>query len=227
MLSSSSMESTLYTAPALRTTSVAAPVQFMHQASSSPLQLSTTPLEASAPLGSEVSNRPSVLGWSGLAALPLAALAGFAMGYWKPITQQHAQDPMEIVIDAGEPIAMAATTGPKTSLYAVVAIGGHQYVVQPGQILSIDKLPLEVGDQFTFDKVLLLKNGDNVEFGTPYLSDARVTAEVLRNSKGRRSAFSSTGRRSTPGSPVATGRSTLMSLSQKSPGPRCPPGWRP
>jgi len=95
----------------LRTTSVAAPVQFMHQASSSPLQLSATPLEASAPLGSEVSDHPSVLGWSGLAALPLAALAGFAMGYWKPIAQQYAQDPMEIVIDAGEPIAMAATTG--------------------------------------------------------------------------------------------------------------------
>ena len=49
----------------------------------------------------------------------------------------------------------------------------------PLEILSIDKLPLQVGNEFTFDKVLL-------EFGQPYLSNVVVKAEVLRNSKGRK-----------------------------------------
>eukprot|EP00668_Euglena_longa_P040900 GGOE01053832.1.p2 GENE.GGOE01053832.1~~GGOE01053832.1.p2 ORF type:complete len:144 (+),score=36.10 GGOE01053832.1:1340-1771(+) len=78
------------------------------------------------------------------------------------------------------------TSGPQTTLYAVVAIGGHQYIVQPGQILSIDKLPLEIGDEFAFEKVLLLKNKDDLEVGFPYLSGVKVTAEVLRNSKGKK-----------------------------------------
>lgn len=68
----------------------------------------------------------------------------------------------------------------------MVAIGGHQYIVRPGEVLSIDKLPLEVGDEFAFDKVLLLKNGDKVDFGQPYLEGAKVMAEVLRNSKGKK-----------------------------------------
>lgn len=70
--------------------------------------------------------------------------------------------------------------------YAAVAIGGHQYLVQVGEVLSIDKLPLQVGDEFTFDKVLLLRDGEEKSFGQPYLSDVVVKAEVLRNSKGRK-----------------------------------------
>lgn len=68
----------------------------------------------------------------------------------------------------------------------MVAFGGHQYIVQPGQILSVDKLPLGIGDEFSFEKVLLVKNGEKVEFGHPYLDNAKVTAEVLRNSKGKK-----------------------------------------
>ena len=68
----------------------------------------------------------------------------------------------------------------------MVAIGGHQYRVQPGEILSIEKLPLEVGDEFAFEKVLLVNDGENVQVGQPYLDGQLVKAEVIRNSLGKK-----------------------------------------
>lgn len=68
----------------------------------------------------------------------------------------------------------------------MVEIKGHQYIVQLGEILKVDKLPLGVGDEFTFDKVLLLRHGEKMEFGRPYLDNIKVTAEVLQNSKGKK-----------------------------------------
>lgn len=132
--------------------------------------------------------QPSAISWMGLGIIPVAAALGFLVGS-RTSTPKVSMEPFEVVIGSDEPdmdIAMAATTGDKAHLYAVVAIGGHQYLVQPGEILSIDKLPLEVGDEFTFDKVLLVKDGEKVDVGYPYLSNAKVTAEVLRNSKGRK-----------------------------------------
>jgi large subunit ribosomal protein L21 len=76
--------------------------------------------------------------------------------------------------------------GDKKQLYAVVAIGGHQYRVQPGEILPIEKIPLQKGDEFVFDKVLMVADGDNVELGQPYVAGQKVKAEVLRNSAGKK-----------------------------------------
>lgn len=128
-------------------------------------------------------------GWSSLAVIPIAAVAGFFFGSRKSVKAPQAiPETFEVVIDDGEAdeVAMAATTGAKELVYAVVAVGGHQYLVQPGEILSVDKMPLEVGDEFAFEKVLLVKNGEKVDFGHPYLANAVVKAEVLRNSKGRK-----------------------------------------
>lgn len=69
---------------------------------------------------------------------------------------------------------------------AVVAIGGHQYRVQPGEVISIEKLPLEPGDEFAFEKVLLVNDEGEIQLGEPYLEGQTVKAEVLRNSKGKK-----------------------------------------
>ncbi len=68
-------------------------------------------------------------------------------------------------------------------MYAVIITGGKQYHVAEGQVLKLEKLPFEVGQEFAFDQVLLVSAGDNVQLGSPYLQGARVSAEVV--SQGR------------------------------------------
>lgn len=65
-------------------------------------------------------------------------------------------------------------------MFAVIETGGKQYLVQSEQALKIEKLPVEVGQEVTFDKVLLLAedDGSKVQIGTPYLEGATVTATV-------------------------------------------------
>lgn len=62
--------------------------------------------------------------------------------------------------------------------FAVIEAGGKQYKVAAGQKLNIEKVNAKEGGDFSFDKVLLLAEGDRVEIGTPYL-DHKVHARVL------------------------------------------------
>lgn len=64
-------------------------------------------------------------------------------------------------------------------VYAVIATGGKQYRVAPGQTIKLELLDKEIGKTFDFDKVLLVANGESIKIGNPYLKDAKVTAEVL------------------------------------------------
>jgi large subunit ribosomal protein L21 len=60
--------------------------------------------------------------------------------------------------------------------YAVIETGGKQYQVTAGDVITIEKLSgdLKEGDKVTFDKVLLVDDGQNTTIGTPYISQAKV-----------------------------------------------------
>jgi large subunit ribosomal protein L21 len=70
-------------------------------------------------------------------------------------------------------------------MYAVVEIGGHQYRVSEGDVLFVDKQKNEeAGNKLTFDKVLLINDGDGgVSIGAPTIEGASVEAELLDNVK--------------------------------------------
>lgn len=69
-------------------------------------------------------------------------------------------------------------------MYAVVEIGGHQYKVSEGDVLFVDKQSDETGQELTFDKVLLINDGDGkVTVGTPVVEGASVSATLLDNVK--------------------------------------------
>lgn len=68
-------------------------------------------------------------------------------------------------------------------MYAIIKTGGKQYKVKEGQILKIEKLDADEGENVEFDKVLTIKNSDGVQFGRPFLKDASVKAKVLENDK--------------------------------------------
>ncbi len=71
-------------------------------------------------------------------------------------------------------------------MYAVIETGGKQHKVTEGEVLKIEKLNAEVGAEVTFDKVMMVKNDDQVTVGQPYVENASVTAEVLEQGKDKK-----------------------------------------
>jgi large subunit ribosomal protein L21 len=64
-------------------------------------------------------------------------------------------------------------------MYAVIASGGKQYRIEPGTKLSVELLPGDAAGSVTFDRVLLIADGDEVTVGTPTVPGASVSATVL------------------------------------------------
>ena len=66
--------------------------------------------------------------------------------------------------------------------YAVIETGGKQYTVKEGDILEVELLGSS--GAVTFDKVLLVHNGNALKLGQPHLQGGVVHAELLGVVKG-------------------------------------------
>ena len=73
-------------------------------------------------------------------------------------------------------------TAPQT--YAVIAEGGKQYRVAPGDKILVEKLAGEEGESVELTNVLLKSEKGNVEVGAPLVAGAKVKAKILSNTKG-------------------------------------------
>jgi large subunit ribosomal protein L21 len=69
-------------------------------------------------------------------------------------------------------------------MYAIVEIAGQQFKVKKDQRIYVHNLNSKEGENITFDRVLLIENGDNISLGAPAIDGANVTAEVIRHLKG-------------------------------------------
>jgi len=68
-------------------------------------------------------------------------------------------------------------------VYAIIETGGKQYKVNAGDIIRVEKLEAEAGSSYSFDKVLLVAEGENVTLGAPYVAGATVKASVIGDGK--------------------------------------------
>src|SRR5258706_14617995 len=59
---------------------------------------------------------------------------------------------------------------------AIIATGGHQYLVREGETLEVETLPEEKTASF---EALLVIDGDKVSVGAPIVTGSKVTAEVV------------------------------------------------
>ena len=71
-------------------------------------------------------------------------------------------------------------------MYAVIETGGKQYKVSQGDVIFIEKLEVAEGESVTFDKVLVVADGENVNVGAPTVAGATVTAKVEKQGKAKK-----------------------------------------
>jgi len=71
-------------------------------------------------------------------------------------------------------------------MYAVISSGGKQYKVETGEILRVEKLSGEIGSPITFDRVLMVSDGDNVRVGAPVVDDATVQGHIVEQGKSKK-----------------------------------------
>ena len=70
--------------------------------------------------------------------------------------------------------------------HAVIVTGGKQYRVAEGDVIYVEKLPVEADETITIDQVLAIVDEESSVFGTPVVEGATVTAKVVKNGKGKK-----------------------------------------
>jgi large subunit ribosomal protein L21 len=68
---------------------------------------------------------------------------------------------------------------------AVIRTGGKQYRVAQGDTFTVDKLVGNPGDKIVFDEVLAI-GGDSPKIGTPVVTGAKVSAEIVSQTRGEK-----------------------------------------
>jgi large subunit ribosomal protein L21 len=71
-------------------------------------------------------------------------------------------------------------------VYAIIETGGKQYKVSEGDIITVEKLGVEAGSEYTFDKVIVLADDADVKVGAPYVEGASVAASVIGDGKAKK-----------------------------------------
>ncbi len=71
-------------------------------------------------------------------------------------------------------------------MYAVIETGGKQYQVSEGDVIFIEKLPVNAEETVTFDKIAAIGAEEGIKVGTPYVEGASVKATVLKNGKAKK-----------------------------------------
>jgi len=67
-------------------------------------------------------------------------------------------------------------------MFAVIKTGGKQYRVEKGDVIIVEKLPVEENGDVCFDEVLMV--GDKV--GTPTVAGATVAGELMKQTRDKK-----------------------------------------
>jgi len=70
--------------------------------------------------------------------------------------------------------------------HAIIETGGKQYRVKEGDVIFIEKLPVEADEKVTFENVLAITDENDSKIGAPYVEGATVEASVVKNGKSRK-----------------------------------------
>ncbi|MBI4536436.1 MAG: 50S ribosomal protein L21 [candidate division NC10 bacterium] len=71
-------------------------------------------------------------------------------------------------------------------MYAIIASGGKQYRVEPGALVTLERLSGEVGSRLDLDQVLMVSDGAQVKIGRPTVAGAKVVSEIIAHTRGEK-----------------------------------------
>ena len=70
--------------------------------------------------------------------------------------------------------------------HAVIVTGGKQYRVAEGDVIYVEKLPVEADETITIDQVLAIVDEESSVFGTPVVEGATVTGKIIKTGKSKK-----------------------------------------
>ncbi len=70
--------------------------------------------------------------------------------------------------------------------FAVVKLGGSQYLVQKGDVVQCEKMSDDEGKKVKAKDVYLLKKGKKLDIGKPTVNGAEVEFEVVEHGRGKK-----------------------------------------
>jgi large subunit ribosomal protein L21 len=70
--------------------------------------------------------------------------------------------------------------------YAIVATGGKQFRVRTNQVINVELLQVEKGQDIELSPVLMIADGEEVIIGTPAIEGAKVIATCIEQGKSRK-----------------------------------------
>lgn len=68
-------------------------------------------------------------------------------------------------------------------MFAVMEIGGKQYLVKPKDTLRLERIDLDDGKEMSVDKVLLVGGEGKTAVGAPYVNGSSVQIKMLGSGK--------------------------------------------
>ncbi|MGH8161434.1 MAG: 50S ribosomal protein L21 [Gammaproteobacteria bacterium] len=72
-------------------------------------------------------------------------------------------------------------------MYAVIASGGKQYPVSPGEVVRLERLAAAQGEAVEFDRVALISDDEGkISVGAPWIEGGRVRGEVTAQGRGEK-----------------------------------------
>lgn len=71
-------------------------------------------------------------------------------------------------------------------MYAIIKTGGKQYMVNEGDIITIEKLGAARGEKVLFEEVLAVSGEGGLQIGKPVVNGAKVEATVVEEGRGKK-----------------------------------------
>lgn len=73
-------------------------------------------------------------------------------------------------------------------MIAIIKTGGKQYKIKDNEILKVEKLESNVGDEILFTDVLLVSDDSekDIKVGTPIVEGSEVKAKILEQGKAKK-----------------------------------------
>ena len=74
----------------------------------------------------------------------------------------------------------------KDSIYAIAETSGQQFWFEVDRYYDIDRLNAKEKDKITIDKILLIKDKNNITIGKPYVKNAKIELEVISHKRDKK-----------------------------------------